>query len=170
LTLLQQAVEFGFSDPQHIDEDDDLDNIRNEPRFREIRALAVELDVPPYPAQARDRTGRLLGEWRAALPRIEAAAQRHPNVGQAWFNLGYAWLALGRPDDSAAAFARAASLSYRPATSTYNLACAFAQAGRRDDAFAALDRAIELGFENRGLLRNDSDLEPLPSDPRWRRY
>src|SRR5262249_57516557 len=50
LDLLQKAVEAGFAAPKHIDDDDDLDNIRNEPRFKQIRALAQELDVPGYPS------------------------------------------------------------------------------------------------------------------------
>jgi tetratricopeptide (TPR) repeat protein len=170
LTLLQRAVENGFADPAHLDQDEDLDNVRGLPRFREIRALAEELDVPAYPAQARDRDARSRRVWQDALPRIEAAVQRHPQLGQAWFNLGFARLALGQPDQATAPFARAAALKFRPAASSYNLACALALTGQRDAAFAALDRALAIGFEDAGLLRSDRDLDPLRGDPRFGKY
>ena len=58
LATLQRAVEEGFADPRHLDEDDDLDNIRNEARFKQIRALAQELEVPAYPARRAPRAAR----------------------------------------------------------------------------------------------------------------
>ena len=49
----------------------------------------------------------------------------------------------------------------------YNLACIEAQAGRLPQAFGALQLAVTLGFNDPQHLRNDTDLDPLRSDPRF---
>ena len=170
LDLLARAVAAGFADPEHMDEDDDLDNIRGTARYAEIRALAEELDTPGYPSSLRDRDGKSRREWQAALPRIENAVRRHPSVGLAWFNLGFAKLALGQPDQAVAPFEKAILLNHRKATSMYNLACAHALSHHVDEAFAWLDRAVNAGFDNFWLLRQDEDLDELRGDPRFRKF
>jgi tetratricopeptide (TPR) repeat protein len=153
-----------------MDRDDDLDNIRGEPRFQQIRSLAAELDVPGYPSQAKDRDSRVRREWEAALPRIAAATVRHPKVGLAWYNRGYAHLALGEPEQAVRPFEKAAELGYRPSTSMYNAACAHALAGHTDEAFAWLDRAVSAGFDSWWTLLNDEDIDALRGDPRFRTF
>jgi Flp pilus assembly protein TadD len=170
LALLQRAVEEGFADPRHLDEDDDLDNIRNEARFKQIRALAQELEVPSYPSQGSQRSSKSRAEWQAALPRIEAAMKNHPQLGQAWFNLGFARIVLGPADQGVRAFEKAVELGYRKGTSMYNLACAHALAGHKDEAFAWLDKAFANGFDSWGLIRSDADLDDVRYDPRFRKY
>jgi hypothetical protein len=51
----------------------------------------------------------------------------------------------------------------------YNLACIEARAGgsRLQHAIPALQRAAELGFPEIGTLKNDPDLAPIRSDPRF---
>ncbi len=170
LALLQRAVEEGFANPEHLDEDDDLDAIRNDPRFKQIRALAQELDVPGYPSQRSDRSSKSRREWQAALPRIEAAVKNHPQLGQAWFNLGFARIALDQGDQAVHPFEKAVELGYHKAASLYNLACAHALAGHKDEAFASLDKAVANGFDNWWLIRSDEDLDDIRYDPRFRKY
>jgi tetratricopeptide (TPR) repeat protein len=170
LDLLERAVHQGFADPDHLDEDDDLDNIRGERRFAQIRALAAELEVPGYPSHQRDRDGKTRREWQAAWPRVEAAARRYPHLGQVWFNLGFAHFALDRPEQAIAAFEKAVQLGYRKSTSMYNAACAHALAGNADQAFAWLERAVQAGFDNWWLMREDEDLDAIRTDARFGRY
>ncbi len=170
LELLQRAVEQGFADPEHLDEDDDLDAVRQEARFREIRALAAELEAPGAPSQLDAGNPKLLAKWRAALPRIEAAARKHPRLGQAWFNLGLARIVLGQPGQAVTPLEKAIELGYRKPTSMYNLACAHALAGDKDQAFAWLDKAVAGGFDEWWLLRQDADLDDVRYDPRFRKF
>lgn len=170
LDLLQRAVERGFTDAGHIDSDDDLDNIRGEARFKQLRALAVELDTPNYPGPNHDREAQTRQKWQAALPRVEAAARNHPQLGLAWFNLGMAYIAIERGDLAVQPMERAVALGYRKASSTYNVACAHSLAGHSDAAFAWLDKALAAGFDNWWLLREDADLDGIRTDPRFRRF
>jgi tetratricopeptide (TPR) repeat protein len=50
----------------------------------------------------------------------------------------------------------------------YMLAVAHAQRGEHAEAIAHLERAIAMNAENRGLARNDPDLEPLRGDESFR--
>ena len=50
----------------------------------------------------------------------------------------------------------------------YMLAVAHAQRGEHAEAIAHLERAIAMNPENRGLARNDADLEPLRGDESFR--
>jgi tetratricopeptide (TPR) repeat protein len=50
----------------------------------------------------------------------------------------------------------------------YMLAVAHAQRGEHAEAIAHLERAIAVNSENRGLARNDPDLEPLRGDDAFR--
>ena len=50
----------------------------------------------------------------------------------------------------------------------YMLAVAHAQRGEHAEAVAHLERAIAVNPENRGLARNDPDLEPLRADESFR--
>ncbi len=50
----------------------------------------------------------------------------------------------------------------------YNVACVYALGGMSDRAIECLERAIENGFGHREWLENDSDLDSLRADPRFK--
>jgi len=49
----------------------------------------------------------------------------------------------------------------------YNLACSYALTGQNDKAILNLNKAVELGYRDVEQLREDKDLEPIKSDPRF---
>ena len=49
----------------------------------------------------------------------------------------------------------------------YNLACSYALTGQNDKALLNLNKAVELGYRDVEQLRQDKDLEPIKSDPRF---
>jgi tetratricopeptide (TPR) repeat protein len=174
LDHLERAIEAGYDDPRHMDRDDDLDGIRDEPRFRELRKMAQDLSAPKVGYGSKQRwfskftRGDYEQQWRDTAKRLDAFARAHPRSGHAYYKLGYAHLALDEPEDAAAAFERALQLGYRKSATLYNLACAEARSDNKDRAFQYLDRAIEAGFNAAGQIRNDDDLDNLRGDPRYR--
>lgn len=50
----------------------------------------------------------------------------------------------------------------------YNLACSLAHGKDRKAAFETLEKAIELGFRDADAIANDSDLQPLAKDSRFK--
>lgn len=171
LDSLQKALDAGFDDVALVRKDDDLDNIRGEPRFRDLMKKAEDLelhgfdkglDVKSWMHSARRSA------WRESEQHFVEYTQRHPRSGRAWFNLGYSRIEGERPDAAIEAFRQALDLHYRPATTMYNLACAYSLLDRKDEAFAWLFKALDAGFDSSGMLRGDDDLDNLRGDPRYR--
>lgn len=168
LALLQRALDAGYDDPDHLRKDDDLDGLRNEPRFRQLLKDADDLTLDGFPSLG----GRLLRSQRVAeaeevATRLEAYLKRRPDSGRAWSGLGTAALAAEDDDKAARSFRKALDLGYRKADTSYNLACALARAKKRDEAFAWLDRAIDAGYASWRHMEEDEDLYNLRRDPRF---
>jgi len=169
LDTLHRSLEAGYDDPKHLDRDDDLDAIRNEPRFEELKRLADELKLP---------AGNIFGGYlelgqsvdaRKAAVRYRNHLKAHPGCGRAHANLGYVALRLDELEAARDAFLKAVEAGHRKPTMMYNLACSYARLGQKDAAFEWLFKAMDAGLDVRSLLENDDDLDKLRGDPRFRK-
>lgn len=88
--------------------------------------------------------------------------------GQYWFSRGYELHQSDRYIEAIEAFSHSISLRYRQATCMYNVACGYALLNDKDNALFWLERSLAVGFDRADLLRDDSDLDPLRSDPRFK--
>ena len=170
LDTLQKALDAGFDQPGLFDKDDDLDNVRDDPRFAQIRKEAKDLALPGYGTDSAFKgiSGRR-AKWREAAQRFEQYAQANPQKARAWFNYGFASLAGDRPEAAVDGFKKALDLNYRKPTTMYNLACSYARLDQKDAAFDWLFKALDSGFDATGTLRGDEDLDNLRGDPRFRK-
>jgi beta-lactamase regulating signal transducer with metallopeptidase domain/tetratricopeptide (TPR) repeat protein len=168
LDLLEKSLDAGFDQPDIFEKDDDLDNVRDDPRFAAIQREARDLALPGYNSWPLG-SSRNRSKWREAARRFEEYARAHPQKGRAWFNLGFASLAGERPEAAAEAFQKALELGYRQPTTMYNLACSYARLDQKDAAFDWLFKALDAGFDATGTLRGDEDLDNLRGDPRFRK-
>jgi beta-lactamase regulating signal transducer with metallopeptidase domain/tetratricopeptide (TPR) repeat protein len=170
LDMLQKALDAGFDQPDIFDKDDDLDNVRNDPRFEKIAREAEDLTLPSYGNNIfgrRSHSGR--AKWREAARRFQMYADQHPQQGRAWYNLGFALLAADRADEAAAPFQKALDLGYRKPETMYNLACTYARLEQKDKAFDWLFKALDAGFDETWTMRFDEDLDNLRGDSRYRK-
>ncbi len=158
---LERSIREGSGNPDHTEQDSDLDNLHRDPRFGRMIALARDLSLEPFRSDD-DRSG-----WRRGVPHFEGVAQRHPDAGRAWFNLGYAQLRTRDGDAGTAAFSRALAPGYRRPTTRYNLACSAARTGDVGGALRWLAQAANAGFEIQSQVWTDGDLDPLRSDARF---
>jgi len=170
LDTLQKALDNGFDQPGLFDKDDDLDNLRSDPRFAQIAKEARDLSLPGYGTDNwfKGLSGRR-AKWREAAQHFEQYAQAHPQKARAWFNYGFASLAGDRPEAAVDGFKKAYDLNYRKPTTMYNLACSYARLDQKDVAFDWLFKALDAGFDATGTLRGDEDLDNLRGDPRFRK-
>jgi Flp pilus assembly protein TadD len=171
LDYLAKSLEAGFDDVGLFRKDDDLDNVRGEPRYRELLQMAQDLELHRFEDAGNMKSWTRAGRrnaWRETEQHFAQYVQSHPQSGRAWSNLGYARIEGDRPEASVEAFQRALALRYRPATTMYNLACAYSLMDRKDDAFTWLFKALDAGFDGEGTLRGDDDLDNLRGDPRYR--
>jgi beta-lactamase regulating signal transducer with metallopeptidase domain/Flp pilus assembly protein TadD len=166
LVSLEQAVEAGYGSRKSFDHDGDLDNLREEPRYREIAELADALALPKV-AHYQASGEFMRPAWAAAVERYEQHLAGHPRSGRAWFNLGYAALQIDRPDTAVDAYERAFDLGYRQAVSAYNLACAHARNRDSNAAFRWLDTAFSMNEKLKFNLISDPDMDNLRDDPRF---
>jgi tetratricopeptide (TPR) repeat protein len=162
---LENAIENGFDNSQHMVEDEDLRLIQGDPHFYQLVRLTKDLQL-----FGSGRSGNGMkdeDDWRQSLSRFERVTREHPEFGRAWANLGYARLEAGDPKGAAAAYQRALELGYRKPTMMYNVACCAARSGNVDEAFRWLDKADKAGFEVGEYAGSDSDLDALRDDPRY---
>jgi Flp pilus assembly protein TadD len=88
--------------------------------------------------------------------------------GAYWFNRGYALHQADHYIEAIEAFSNSIGLGYRQATAMYNVACGYALLNDKENALFWLERSLAVGFDRTDLLKTDSDLDPLRSDPRFR--
>lgn len=88
--------------------------------------------------------------------------------GAYWFNRGYALHQADHYIEAIEAFTHSIGLGYRQATAMYNVACGYALLNDNDNALFWLNRSLAAGFDRADLLKTDSDLDPLRSDPRFK--
>jgi Flp pilus assembly protein TadD len=88
--------------------------------------------------------------------------------GEYWFSRGYSLHQADHYIEAIEAFSHSIGLGYRQATSMYNVACGYALLNDKDNALFWLNRSLAAGFDRADLLRDDSDLDPLRSDPRFK--
>ncbi len=153
---LKKSMELGFDVESYLRSDDDLDSLRGDPRFAELKKEA----------RAAKAEGKSADSVRA-VKRFETLTARGSKNGARWYEAGKALLDEDQLDLSEKAFRTAASLGYRTGASTYNAACALARAGKVPQALDTLDAALDAGFDDPGLLGRDDDLEALHGEPRF---
>lgn len=169
LDALASAILGGFDGSEKMANDPDLQSIRGERRFTELRAMNDDLSLWGGLKQKKDDDWSKRNQdaaFRQELPRFESVVAKYPDAGRAWFNLGFAALRGGSLDRSRTAFQRSLDLGFKPATSMYNLACVEAIAGNREPAFKWLYASEKAGGQL-GNLRHDDDLDNLRDDPRF---
>ena len=98
--------------------------------------------------------------------RIDKLA-RDPRNGEEWYERAYALYHAERMEDAALAFHRAAEEGYRTETSLYNEACSYALLNDADRAIYALRAAIDAGWDDFDKIADDSDFDPIRSNPRF---
>jgi beta-lactamase regulating signal transducer with metallopeptidase domain/Flp pilus assembly protein TadD len=94
---------------------------------------------------------------------------RTPTNGHEWYSRAYDLYNADRHQEAALAFRRAADEGYDPAKSLYNAACSYALLGDADHAIPTLTEAIGAGWDDVDRIADDSDFDPIRSDPRFAR-
>jgi beta-lactamase regulating signal transducer with metallopeptidase domain/tetratricopeptide (TPR) repeat protein len=153
---LERAEQSGFDLSGYVGHDDDLDNLRTDPRWAEIKTRLR--------AERSDS-----GEARAAATRWERLEARQTSNGESYFHVGKELADAGRYDLAVKAYQGAADRDYRAGTALYNQACAHALAGDRQAALDSLSKALAAGFDQPDLFKTDDDLDSLRGDPEFAR-
>lgn len=95
-------------------------------------------------------------------------SEKENHDGASWFSQGYSLHQSGHYIEAIDAYSHAIGLGHRQATCMYNVACSYSLLNDKENALFWLDRALGGGFDRVDLLREDSDLDPLRSDARFK--
>jgi beta-lactamase regulating signal transducer with metallopeptidase domain/tetratricopeptide (TPR) repeat protein len=148
---LDRAEQAGFELDGYVGHDDDLDNLKRDPRW-----AALKTRVRTESGEARRATGM----W-------EGLEARKPSSGEPYFNVAKELANAEQFDLAVKAYQGAVDRGYRAPTALYNQACAYAQAGDRKAALDSLSKALAEGFDQPDLFRTDDDLDSLHGDPEF---
>lgn len=109
---------------------------------------------------------------KEAVAREKAKQERDenepPRDGEEWFARGYRMHGSDRYAEAIAAFQHAIDLGYRQATAMYNIACGYSLLNDKENALAWLQKSLDNGCDS-DRLAQDSDLDPLRTDARFKR-
>src|ERR1051325_8903497 len=89
------------------------------------------------------------------------------HIGHGWYDKGNRYLQKRQYERAIAAYEKAVETNDKPAKAAYNAACAYSLQNDRDHAFEWLGKAVDLGYADADHYIEDSDLDPLRSDPRF---
>ncbi|MFX1484687.1 MAG: tetratricopeptide repeat protein [Promethearchaeota archaeon] len=111
------------------------------------------------------------GNFKEAAASFERATRLNPNGFWLWLSLGYTRKELEQIDEAIDVTLKATKLATKTSeigSALYNLGCYNCIAGRTDEALVYLGRAFERDESIRNWAKDDSDLESLRTDKRFR--
>jgi len=91
----------------------------------------------------------------------------NPNHFEALVLLGDAYTRKGEYQKGLELDIRLSTIKPENKLIRYNLACSYALTGQKEKALNCLDKAVELGYSDIEHLRQDHDLDPIKTDPRF---
>ncbi|MFC3717397.1 TPR end-of-group domain-containing protein [Luteimonas soli] len=139
-----------------------------------IRASEVnpaDFQVPLFLAQTYASLGRKQDEMKVrlgALGTVERHLKLNPHDTRAlYFGAQNLWR-VGEHAKAVELAERALRQDQDEPIVLYNIACFYAEQGNRTRAIELLEKAVQMGWGDRAWMENDSDLDPLHDDPRFK--
>lgn len=134
-----------------------------EKKVAEPRRSDATVTVTPELEAIQDFLLTKLGKYDKRADRFA----RQPRNGEEWYERAYDLYRSDRYEEAAAAFHRAAEENYKRDTALYNEACSYALLGDANRAIPALQEALRAGWDDIEHIANDSDFDPIRSNPRF---
>lgn len=163
---LQQAIDLGYVDFRHFRDDDDLRNLRNDPRFKKILA---ELESIEKVNRRISRAIQLRWEkkYEEADKIFKSVLEGDPDNSKAILEYGFSLHLQGKLDEAIAWHRRAAKSRDWDHYGNYNIACYHSLKGEPDLAFVYFKKAIQAGLWDVKQFERDSDLDAIRDDERF---
>ncbi len=143
-----------------------LAHYRNAWRARpeDYQAILLSADV----LASLGRQDEMLQAARQGIKLADAHLELNPDDARAWYLSAGALARLGQFEEALERGRRALAIDPEDAGVLYNIACIYAMSGAPDEAIDHIDKAIRNGFGQREWLENDSGLDPIRDDPRFK--
>lgn len=113
--------------------------------------------------EEKSKTARKRGVTMA-----EQALNINPADTRALYLGANGWAALNEPEKAMQWLQRALALEPDDAMLQYNAGCIYALLGMKEEALNCLEHAVEQGLSQKGWFENDSNLDSLRDEPRFK--
>jgi len=153
IDALQNALKEGFDGPEYYAGDEDLNSLRDDPRFKELMKEVMNSDTAT-------------ASRKQALHAYDSLAKDKSVDEGSWNDVGIDLLRTGDYDRAADAFDHEFKVS-GDEDALYNKACARALAGKSAEALTLLDQAIKTGTVDSEHMAEDPDLVSLHDEARF---
>lgn len=124
------------------------------------------IDIDSLMQEGRAKIGE--GEYAEAAEIFRKVIAADENVALAWQLLGYALHVDGKLDEAIEAHTKASMFPSVEGIALYNLACAWSLKNDADKAIGFFEQAVEAGYNDTDIIDNDSDLNNIRSDSRFK--
>ncbi len=166
LEYLDRAAQNGFNDAAQAEKDDDLANIRNDPRFRQIIAHMRGESSTNSPTQSDDDEDD--DAKRPQTPPGGAESDRDREVALLTEQV-ISESQQGNYKKALDLAEQALKLAPKAPITNYNVACMNARLKNTDEALDYLEKSVKLGMRDAKQINGDADLDNIRNTPRFKR-
>ena len=106
--------------------------------------------------------------WERSVKIAERYLEINPQDSRAYYSGANGLMALGEREKSLEWLQKALELDPDDGMLLYNAGCVYAMAGLKDKAFDALNQSVDAGLNQIAWFQNDSNLDALRDDPRFK--
>ncbi len=99
---------------------------------------------------------------------MEGVLEKYPTYVECLMYLGNAYTATGMYEKGLEADFKLSRLRPEDPLVHYNLACSLSLLGRLNKSLESLEKAVDFGYDDLMYLENDSDLDSLRDDERYK--
>ena len=107
------------------------------------------------------------GKWAEAAQAYQKITEGEPNNGRAWLQLGKSRLSLGQYESAIIALEKNVAIGKNP-LAMVKIACAYTKLNQKEKALEWLEKAAKNNASASVNLSQETDLEPLRNDPRYK--
>jgi tetratricopeptide (TPR) repeat protein len=176
---LEEAINKGWDDYEHIAEDSDFDPIRNDKGFArlvnraegDIATRRVTETINRYEDLSRGVSRDVKDSVRDGVKDgindgikegiKESLQEAFGNLNDDWYEVGLDLLRLRQIDKSIDAFQKSIAANEKASSAMYNIACAYSLKGDARTGLEWLEKAVDNGFGGDEKLMNDPDIALL---------
>jgi serine/threonine-protein kinase len=164
---LNESINMGFKDLDQFEFDGDLEPLRDDTRYQDL------IDRIKKGSQLPDLLVRGLGQvnsgqYEIAIEALQSAMTLDPENIDIVFHLGYAHHMVGDIDIALPLHKKAAESDDYAQLGNYNTACAYSLLENSEEALKYLERAIDAGWNEINHMEQDSDLDNIRDEDRFK--
>ncbi|MEK6247495.1 MAG: tetratricopeptide repeat protein [Planctomycetales bacterium] len=110
---------------------------------------------------------RAARQYKEALKELKRAAKSTPEEIQIWISMGWCYKRTNRTNMAIQSLDQALAIAPGEALIHFNLACYWSLVGNKERALNYLATAFDIDSNYRDLVKDESDLDPIRSDPEF---